>query len=55
MGWLETPVIHRPLLVADGSLAGPAIVEDEDTTVVIPPGAVAVPHDSGALVVEVGA
>jgi N-methylhydantoinase A len=54
-GWLDTPVVQRPSLVADGALAGPAIVEDEDTTVVIPPGAVAVLHDSGALVVEVGA
>jgi N-methylhydantoinase A/acetophenone carboxylase len=37
-GWLETPVYRQSLLRPGHALAGPAIVEAEDTTVVIEPG-----------------
>lgn len=37
-GWLDTPVYRQALLRPGHALAGPAIVEAEDTTVVIEPG-----------------
>ena len=38
VGWQETPVYRQALLRPGHALAGPAIVEAEDTTVVIEPG-----------------
>jgi N-methylhydantoinase A len=35
-GWVETPVLRRADIA--GRLAGPAIVESADTTIVLPPG-----------------
>ncbi len=40
-GWVETPVFYRGKLRAGANIEGPAIVEDYDTTVVVPPGFVA--------------
>ncbi len=37
-GWLETPVSRQSLLRLGHAVTGPAIVEAEDTTVVIEPG-----------------
>jgi N-methylhydantoinase A/oxoprolinase/acetone carboxylase beta subunit len=37
-GWLDTPVYRQALLRPGHALAGPALVEAEDTTVVIEPG-----------------
>ena len=37
-GWLETPVYRQALLRPGHVMAGPALVEAEDTTVVIEPG-----------------
>jgi N-methylhydantoinase A len=36
--WLETPVYRREDLEAGASIEGPAIIEQLDSTVVIPPG-----------------
>ncbi len=36
--WIDTPVYSRDGLPADASLQGPAILEQMDTTIVIPPG-----------------
>jgi N-methylhydantoinase A len=38
-GWLDTPVLSRGRVVASGGIAGPAIVEQSDATVVVPPAA----------------
>lgn len=38
-GFVETPVLARDLLAPDSTFFGPAIVEQMDTTTVIPPGA----------------
>ena len=38
-GFVETPVYDRERLPAPGRLAGPAIIEQMDTTTVVPPGA----------------
>jgi N-methylhydantoinase A len=37
-GFVECPIYDRAALVPDDQVAGPAIVEQMDTTTVIPPG-----------------
>ena len=37
-GWVDTPVYAREQLPIDAVFAGPAIIEDPGTTVVIHPG-----------------
>ena len=37
--WTDTPVFQRALLPQDRSFSGPAIVEDRESTAVVPPGA----------------
>ncbi len=53
-GWQETPVYRREWLPLDAVIAGPAIVEQLDTTVVIEPGDTAVRDALGNLRVSVG-
>ena len=36
---IETPVYQRGLLAPDHLFSGPAIVEDRESTTVVPPGA----------------
>ena len=38
LGWLDTPVVTRALLARGGGSAGPCIVEEYDSTCLIPPG-----------------
>ena len=52
-GWLDTPIFDRASLGRGATLAGPAIVEQPDTTVVIDPGATAVVDGLGNLVITV--
>jgi len=52
-GEFETPVVSRAALRPGGRWEGPVIVEQRDTTTVVPPGAVVEVHESGSLVVEV--
>ena len=54
-GWLDTPIFDRASLGRGATLAGPAIVEQPDTTVVIDPGATAIVDDLSNLVISVGA
>ena len=37
-GWLDTPIFHRDQLPIDFEISGPAIVEQTDTTSLLPPG-----------------
>jgi N-methylhydantoinase A len=53
-GWFETAVFDRAALGRGARLAGPAIVEQPDTTVVIDPGATAIVDGLGNLVISVG-
>jgi N-methylhydantoinase A len=46
---IETRVVARDSLAAGARLAGPAIVEQEDTTTLIPPGWTAVAGNGGIL------
>lgn len=54
-GWHETPVFWRDHLPADASFDGPAIVEQMDTTLVVPPGDRVATDAMGNLIVRVGA
>jgi N-methylhydantoinase A len=54
-GWYDTRIFDRASLGRGATLAGPAIVEQPDTTVVIDPGATAVVDGLGNLVISVGA
>jgi N-methylhydantoinase A len=52
-GWLETPIYRREELPAGASIAGPAVVEQLDTTVLIDPGVVGRVDRWGNLVIAV--
>src|SRR5215813_936536 len=54
-GWFDTRIFDRASLGGRARLAGPAIVEQPDTTVVIDPNATAVVDGLGNLVISVGA
>jgi N-methylhydantoinase A len=53
-GWFDTPIYDRAFLDRGARFAGPAIVEQPDTTVVIDPGATAAVDGLGNLVISVG-
>jgi N-methylhydantoinase A len=51
-GWTDTPVFRRESLPAGASLEGPAIVEERESTTVLPPGMAARVDDYGSLLVS---
>ncbi|HLM12765.1 MAG TPA: hypothetical protein VK362_10280, partial [Reyranella sp.] len=51
-GWLATPVLSRADLA--GGRAGPLIVEEYDSTCVVPPGAHAERDGAGNIVITIG-
>jgi N-methylhydantoinase A len=51
--FLETPIYARPSLAPDAHLEGPAIVEQMDTTVLLPPGSSAHVDSQLNLIIEV--
>lgn len=53
-GWADCQVIDRFALRSDEQLAGPAIVEQTDTTTLIPPGAAARVDAFGNLIIDCG-
>lgn len=53
-GPVDTPVYARTELAPGASIPGPAILEQVDSTVVLPPGAVARADEFGSLVIDVG-
>jgi N-methylhydantoinase A len=53
-GWHETAIFDRAALGRGATIAGPAIVEQPDTTVVVDPGATATVDGLGNLVILVG-
>jgi N-methylhydantoinase A/oxoprolinase/acetone carboxylase beta subunit len=52
-GWIDCPIYDRYKLAAGLEIAGPAIVEERESTSVLPPGAVATVDEYANLVVEV--
>jgi N-methylhydantoinase A len=53
-GWHDTAIFDRAALGRGATIAGPAIVEQPDTTVVIDPGATATTDGLGNLAISVG-
>lgn len=51
-GWVDSPVFARADLEPGSAIPGPFLVDQLDTTVVVPPAAVAVQHDTGAMVIR---
>jgi N-methylhydantoinase A len=52
-GVFETPVVSRAALQPGERWDGPVIVEQQDTTTIVPPSAVVEVHPTGSLLVEV--
>jgi N-methylhydantoinase A len=46
-------VLLRDSLVAGQLLEGPLVIEQTDTTIILPPGTRSTVHDSGSIIVEV--
>lgn len=53
-GELETPRLDRSCVPIGRPIAGPAIIEDAFSTVVVPPGATLTPDQNGHLLMKVG-
>ena len=51
-GWTETPIYDRETLGAGAVLKGPAIVEERESTTVLPPRTKATVDDYGSLIVD---
>jgi N-methylhydantoinase A len=51
-GFVECPTFERSLLAAGNVIGGPAVIEQMDTTSVIPPGETARVDRHGTLIVE---
>jgi N-methylhydantoinase A/oxoprolinase/acetone carboxylase beta subunit len=52
-GWIDCPVHDRYGLAAGACLTGPAIVEERESTSVLPPGTSAAVDEYGNLIVSV--
>ncbi len=52
-GWVDCPIYDRYKLAAGLEIAGPAIVEERESTSVLPPGAVATVDEYANLMVEI--
>ena len=50
-----TPIYWRDHLPADATLAGPAVIEQLDTTILVPPGDMVTSGDDGNLMIHIGA
>jgi N-methylhydantoinase A len=53
-GWTEAAVLDRARLGAGETVSGPAIIEQEDSTTLLPPGWRATVIAGAALIVERG-
>ncbi len=54
-GWLEAEVVHRSALQPGETVAGPAVVEEEGSTLFVEPGMSVERTAQGALVIDTGA
>ena len=52
-GYTDTRIVDRHALAAGITIAGPAIIEDPDCTVVVLPGDVARMSDKGHIIIEI--
>lgn len=53
-GFVDTPIYWRDHLPAEAVIAGPAIIEQMDTTIVIEPGDVAHQDQDGNIIISIG-
>ncbi|HEU0221636.1 MAG TPA: hydantoinase/oxoprolinase family protein, partial [Paracoccaceae bacterium] len=53
-GWRDTPIYWRDHLPLEAAIAGPAIIEQMDTTIVVEPGDMAQGDVDGNLVITIG-
>jgi N-methylhydantoinase A len=53
-GWVETRILRRDRLRPGSVIEGPAIIEEPDSTVLVPPGSRVHAHDTGVLMLELG-
>ncbi|MHB1836317.1 MAG: hydantoinase/oxoprolinase family protein, partial [Solirubrobacteraceae bacterium] len=51
-GWVQTEVLHRDAIPVGGTVAGPAVIEEHDSTVLVLDGQQASVHETGALILE---
>jgi N-methylhydantoinase A len=54
-GWVDCPIYDRYKLAAGMRIAGPAIIEERESTSVLPPGVAATVDEYANLVAEIGA
>jgi N-methylhydantoinase A len=54
-GWLDAEVVHRSALAPGETIAGPAVVEEEGSTLFVEPGMTVERTAQGALVIDTGA
>jgi N-methylhydantoinase A len=52
--WIDTPVYWRDHLPLVATIAGPAIIEQMDTTILIEPGDVAQQDRDGNIIITIG-
>ena len=50
--FIETAIHDRERLRAGAAITGPALIEETDTTIVVPPGAEGTAQDDGSIIVE---
>ncbi len=53
-GWVDTPVYWRDHLPIKATVAGPAIIEQMDTTIILEPGDIAMQDDDGNIIITIG-
>ena len=53
-GFIETPIHDRPRLPAGAAIAGPAIIEDPESTLVVPSGMLATVTERGHILIDIG-
>lgn len=54
-GWLDTPVLSRGHVIASTGIRGPAVIEQSDATVVVPPAGFVEPVAGGTLKISAAA
>ena len=50
--WVDAAIVHRDRLGIDATIAGPAVIEEPDSTTYVPPGFRATVHPTWCLIVE---
>ena len=54
-GWVDAEIVHRDAIALQQAIEGPAVIEEQDSTVLVLGGQQARMHESGALIVTLAA